>query len=337
VIDAGGARDAEHDLRVDAVLRAAEADEVNGAGRGHREKAAKDATEIARRRVEPRYDDGMLRSFVLGLGLVLVSVGGVGCGSRASLFDETPTGAGGAGSTPSAQNGATATGAVAGTPSGSGTTGAGANGATSGSAASGPATSGAGASTGSGQGGASTGVTTNGSGAMAGVGGGSTTTTGVGGGPVCPPFGDACTNCASQACPATYCNCYDNPECFALFQCTGSCGGGPDCQQMCLQAHPNGISDALLLGDCAGTTCGASCGWGQPATPCEKCILSDCESEMNACLSVPSCFQLWQCLNDCPPLSVVCQQGCYQANGDGTMLLQALLDCATMTCAPSCP
>lgn len=156
------------------------------------------------------------------------------------------------------------------------------------------------------------------------------------GGMICPSLGDFCTDCISVGCPDVWCQCAGNPDCLGLFGCTGQCMGDPNCEQSCLTLHENGISDALLVSGCAGTTCNGDCQFGEPVTPCEECLLTDCAAEMNACLAQPSCSNLWACLNGCPPLNVTCQQQCYQDFGAGTPALQTVLDCVGQQCSGVC-
>ena len=104
-----------------------------------------------------------------------------------------------------------------------------------------------------------------------------------------------------------------------------------------MTAYPDGISAALLVSGCAGTTCEAACGWGDPDfDPCAECVYTDCAAEMNACLAMPACSQLYDCLDACPPLDLACQQGCYQSYGGGVPALQALLECADASCQSLC-
>src|SRR6185503_3208324 len=96
-------------------------------------------------------------------------------------------------------------------------------------------------------------------------------------------FGDPCTECLSDACPATFCGCFQNSECIGLIQCNNGCQGDPACTQDCFTQHQDGIADLYLLSDCAGTSCQNECPGNDPLDPCTKCILEDCEDEWNAC------------------------------------------------------
>lgn len=192
-----------------------------------------------------------------------------------------------------------------------------------------------------GVGGSSTTTGVGGSSTTTGVGGSGTTTTGVGGaggGEVCPGFGDLCTACLSTGCPETYCNCYDNPACFALITCINGCNGDGACIQTCEKDNESGISDVFLLTSCAGTTCTQACpnSGGMPVDPCNTCLLTQCEQAANACLVEPECSALYDCLAACPNLDLNCQQGCYADHGAGTNALQALLQCSSMKCVMAC-
>jgi hypothetical protein len=252
-------------------------------------------------------------SLRLALSLLVV----VGCGARADL-DDVLGDAGGSG----------AAGASSGAGAGSGSGAQGSGGVTTGSQSSG---SGA-ASTGSGA--ASTGSQSTG------VGGSSSTASGGSGGvggETCPSFDTNCTVCLSEACPDIWCNCFENSECFALFDCFGECNGGEACQQQCLAAHQEGIADVLLVSDCAATTCDGSCPWGNDVPPCGECIYESCEDEVNACFAQPSCLLLFDCLTGCGPVGLTCQEQCYQDFGAGTALLQAVLECSVDECDGACP
>lgn len=243
----------------------------------------------------------------LAAALVLL----VACGSRVDIA-ATGGGAGGSGA------GVSTTGSGA----APGTTGSGA-GATSG-------TTGVGAGTSSGNGGAGAGTT-----GTTGVGAG---TTGSGGAAmICQDFGDPCTSCVSVACPAIYCACSDNPECFALSTCFSGC---PDddqaCNQACQTKHPDGISDLYKLSGCAGSSCPSECPGNDPLSPCIACVLDECPGALNACLADPACVALYNCLDACPDVDLVCQQGCYGQFGAGTAKLTALLQCESAPCGPIC-
>jgi hypothetical protein len=250
---------------------------------------------------------------------VLVSA----CGARADL--ESVGGSGGedsAGAGASSGNGS-GTGAAGGTGAGSGAGGG--SGGTTPTGSGGTTTGGSGTTTGSGTG-STTGAGTGGS-------------TGTGTGPqICPDFGDACTECLAVSCPETYCNCYENSECFALFQCGGPCDGDPQCVEACYAEHQDGISDAALVSDCAAVFCPDACpGFeGSQVDPCTKCILKGCEAEMNACLAEPACLQLYECLTACPPVDLMCQDGCYNKYSSGIPSLQTLLTCASDECDDPC-
>ncbi len=153
----------------------------------------------------------------------------------------------------------------------------------------------------------------------------------------CPGYGDMCTECAAASCPDVWCGCRNDPECIALFGCWNQCTSGDQgCIQMCMTAHQAGVSAALLVSDCAGTTCSGSCQGGQPQKPCTVCLLDNCSTAMNACFADAECLPLFQCLSACPKQSLACQQGCYAAHGAGVPTLQSVLDCSNAQCAMIC-
>jgi hypothetical protein len=241
---------------------------------------------------------------------LLVSV--LGCGRVAlDTNDRAISGAGGAGlggSTASTSSGGS--GGDGNTPT-SGTSSSGAGGAWT---------------TGTGGGSASTWTTGTGS-----------TTSGMGGGPTCASFGDPCTECMASECPPTYCGCVENDDCLELIQCNKGCGDDA-CQESCLSQHADGVSAAILVGDCAATTCKPSCPSSEgELTPCEVCLYTNCSSAANACLSQPVCLDLWSCLAGCSNLDLACHKGCYAQYEDGVAPLQALFECSDQSCDGACP
>lgn len=215
---------------------------------------------------------------------------------------------------------------------GSGGAGGGASVGPGGSSADGGTTSsspsGPGTGTGTGAGTTSTGTSTSTS-----TGTSSTSTGSV----VCSAFGQ-CPDCVSQACPEVWCDCVGNVQCSQIFQCTADCAGDAACLQGCMAMYPDGISVAILVNDCASTTCADSCpnAHGDPLDPCETCLYSTCPEAMNACLSEPECLTLWSCLTACGQNDLSCHNDCYNAHPDGIPPLEGILDCSTMSCGDSC-
>jgi hypothetical protein len=249
----------------------------------------------------------MKRALLLEAALVLVAA----CGGSVDVVTSTSSG-----------TGASSTG----TTSGGGAGGAGASGGFGGNGGAGAS----GGFGGNGGAGASGGFGGNGgSGASGGNGG-------AGGSMICPGFGDACTSCVSVACPAVFCNCSNDAACLALSACFNNCNGDDACQQVCQTAHPDGISLLYALSDCAGTSCPADCPGNQPLGDCVKCVIDACPAALDGCLADAECVALYQCLDGCGNVDLVCQQGCYAAHGAGTMHLQTLLTCETMPCSAVC-
>lgn len=155
---------------------------------------------------------------------------------------------------------------------------------------------------------------------------------------ICASFGDPCTSCLSTGCPDRYCECKDIPDCFGLFQCVGDCGNDQGCVNDCYVTHAEGFSAAVLLTDCAATTCPVACpgNQGGEIDPCQTCIFSSCDKEMNTCIGAPGCLALYQCLTACPNLDLGCQNGCYMTYPDAIPTLQAMLQCTSNECAPVC-
>lgn len=167
--------------------------------------------------------------------------------------------------------------------------------------------------------------------------GGATSSSGGGGAPPCPGLGDACTECLAWQCSDLYCGCYDNPTCGTLVECLQTCGpNNPDCTNGCLGQNSDGISDAFLVGDCSATTCLAECpNTGVALAPCEKCLFSKCENEMNTCVAIPDCTGLIGCIQDCAPGDQLCAGGCaiqFPAVSEAT----AVGDCSKAQCPSEC-
>ena len=184
-------------------------------------------------------------------------------------------------------------------------------------------------------GGASTGGVSSGG---ASTGGATTGGGGAGGAPSCPGYGDACTDCLSSGCAATYCACYDEIHCFGYLQCLGTCMmGDAACAQNCATVHEPGISVAILVADCAATTCDADCQFGKALNACQKCLYTQCAPEMNACIADAECLALVQCIQACSPGDSTCSQACITAHPDGFSKAQGTGSCRKLNCADDCP
>jgi len=186
-------------------------------------------------------------------------------------------------------------------------------------------------------------VSTTGPGAGPGSGGAGASGVGPGGaggegGGGCASLGDPCTDCLSSQCQAVYCNCLSNAQCGALVQCFGQCMMGDQaCNQACLTAHEDGISDAYVLGDCSGTVCMGSCKGGNSLKPCGLCLFTKCEPVMNQCLANPDCTALIQCLQACDGSDPTCPSTCAAQFPGGTTDAQAVGTCKNQSCASECP
>lgn len=233
--------------------------------------------------------------------LVAVVLAGTACGNNVTV---DPTGSGG--STTSA-GGQTASVTGTGGETSVGSPGAGGEGAT-------------------GQGGS-----TGGQGGNAGAGGQG------GAEPTCPSAGDVCTQCLSEQCGAVYCACYEEIHCGGYLQCLGTCMmGDTACYQNCAAVHAPGISAAVLTADCAATTCDASCDFGQALNDCQKCLYTQCDQEMNACIADAECIALIQCIQMCAPGDMACGQACVGQHPDGLPEAQAVRDCRIQNCTDVC-
>lgn len=197
---------------------------------------------------------------------------------------------------------------------------------------------GQGASASGGAGGGAAGGATGGDGAggqgTGGDGAGGQSTGGAGGG-TCFALGDACTECELANCPTEYCDCFQNDECVALAQCAITCPPGDvECYQPCWTASPGGISDAALLTHCAGTVCAASCPGFVPLEPCQECLYTSCDAEMNACMSNPDCTALLLCLDACTAPG--CENQCYNEHPGGLADAGPVGTCLQSACAAQC-
>jgi hypothetical protein len=181
------------------------------------------------------------------------------------------------------------------------------------------------------QGGASQGGSTS-------QGGSGGTATGTGGGAACVDFGEPCSACEIEACEDRYCECYGNVDCGLYASCAIDCDpGDAECLQACNTAYPDGITDAVLLNDCAATSCSSECEQFElyELTPCQTCLYEECESAMNDCLAVPDCSALLFCLADCEG-SVTCQNTCYATYPNGIEPATPVGTCSSQNCASAC-
>jgi hypothetical protein len=153
----------------------------------------------------------------------------------------------------------------------------------------------------------------------------------------CESMGDDCTVCMAGQCTDVYCTCYANAACGNLMACAAECGSGDmGCHQDCLTNNADGISDALLLGDCAATTCDASCSFGTALGPCRTCLFSECKTAMNACFANPECTALIQCFQECSPGDMGCGQNCLAEHADGAVDAEAVRVCRQESCSRPC-
>jgi hypothetical protein len=157
-------------------------------------------------------------------------------------------------------------------------------------------------------------------------------------GPSCPGFGDACSDCAAQKCPDTYCVCYGSLACEQLDTCLNNCpAGNMGCYQMCFTVYKDGISSATLLSDCAAGSCGAECPKAKTLTGCQKCLYQKCDTQMNNCIANAECTALISCVNACNPADMACSQACVAAHSSGLADAQAVNMCLKANCQGTCP
>ncbi|MGK3997451.1 hypothetical protein [Sorangium sp. So ce1024] len=221
-------------------------------------------------------------------------------------------------------------------PSSPGTGGAGGAG-TGGAGAAGGGTGGAGGD-GSG-GGGGTGGSETGGGGTGGDRTASATTSGSGGAPAyaCASLGDPCTTCLALRCQESYCACLENPECAALANCLLICDAGDRlCEQTCLTAHDEGISDRFLEGGCASNLCNVQCPSRAPLSACETCLFAECADDMNACIADPSCRSLRSCASACKAGDAVCEERCAAQYEAGELAARKVAACEGDVCRAAC-
>lgn len=171
----------------------------------------------------------------------------------------------------------------------------------------------------------------------AGASGGASPAGGAGGDEVCPAGDNPCAQCLSTECAATYCDCYDEIHCGGYLECLGTCmPGDAACAQSCAAVHTPGISAAILVADCAATTCDAACNFGQPLNDCARCLYVNCAEQMNACIADPECIALTQCVQTCEPGDVQCGQACVAEHPDGLPEAQDVRKCRMDACSGEC-
>jgi hypothetical protein len=163
-------------------------------------------------------------------------------------------------------------------------------------------------------------------------------TSAEGGGPVCVDFGDACSACELSVCEQRFCDCYGNADCGLYASCTFECElWDYDCYQACNTKHPEGITDAVLLNDCAYDACASECS-DYPLielTACERCTYDKCEAQMNTCLANPVCTDLVLCVQACGA-DTECQNACSATFPTGLGDATPVASCAQSQCSSSC-
>jgi len=206
-------------------------------------------------------------------------------------------------------------------------------------------------------GGTNTTTTTTGQGGAGGAGGDMTSSTtsaggaggmgqgggtgGGGGAMVCPGLNDPCSDCLADQCQESYCACYNNPECTALGMCLYGCDQNDpnyeQCTQDCAAQHPQGVADAAVVGSCSDQNCQPECPpTGIMLDPCQECLLTECNDEMDACFANPECQAIIECGQMCAPGDQACQQDCAAMHPGGLAQAGAVLSCGQTNCSMQC-
>ncbi|AKT42590.1 hypothetical protein [Chondromyces crocatus] len=151
----------------------------------------------------------------------------------------------------------------------------------------------------------------------------------------CEPLPEPCSTCLYNECQERYCDCYGNSACSALlFTCLSQCASGDQaCVQTCATQHPNGVSDAALLGACSDQACSNVCPTaGIVVNGCTECLFTECPTQMNACFAEPACAAAVECVQMCPPNNFNCISTCVGGNQNA----QTVLSCAVQNCSGQC-
>ncbi|XXX77738.1 hypothetical protein WMF30_03050 [Sorangium sp. So ce134] len=204
-----------------------------------------------------------------------------------------------------------------------------------------PGGSGGAGGAGAGGSGGAGGTGAGGAGGAGGSGGAGSTATGGGAGGeaeyACASLGDPCTTCLALRCQESYCACQRSAECAALGNCLLGCAPGEEpCQQTCMTAHREGISDVSLEGGCAAERCGVQCPSRASLSPCESCRYARCAAEMNACVADPSCRALVACTDACAAGDADCRETCAMAHESGAPAAAEVRACEGAQCTAEC-
>ena len=68
--------------------------------------------------------------------------------------------------------------------------------------------------------------------------------------------------------------------------------------------------------------------------PCQECLFTGCEPQMNTCYANPDCFELLVCLDACNTPG--CENVCYAQYPDGLGDAGPVGDCLQASCAAAC-
>ena len=171
---------------------------------------------------------------------------------------------------------------------------------------------------------------------------------------------EALFGCLSDACPAQWEDCLDDPVCSDALPCLNECveGGGTGCTYQCMP--PEGNDVMLELGVCGfdngcGNTCGngqcdpgesadscpEDCADGEPVDPNEgyfECVEEACSQQLFSCYNNGSqtCPATFDCVDECLASGKEvneCVNGCYELNnGQTSNTTTTLYQCSANTC-----
>lgn len=102
----------------------------------------------------------------------------------------------------------------------------------------------------------------------------------------------ACNECVAAECCDELLACTTGTECRALIDCYFACADGA-CQQVCIDAHPDGLAGSQAATACGKSSCRAACPFGV----CES-GLSTNDGACDACLSDQCCAEATNCAAD---------------------------------------
>lgn len=168
-----------------------------------------------------------------------------------------------------------------------------------------------------------------------GVGGSSSSSGGSSSGGVAGGGGDACEVCADAKCGAQLDACEADAACVALAMCLEQCADEA-CATQCFATNAAGQANLDAADACVVAQCPIECGEASEPTPdpCESCVDTKCQSQIDACLANAQCSGLWGCYDQCQ--DDACWTQCDSQFAAGLPLSDAVDTCVETQCASEC-